>query len=131
MSGSAECYTVDELDELNQEVGWQAEYRHLRPGPFRAQFWFGKSSIFDLTKESLAGPLEVMAADQDDAVALLIRRPSLGAIRFNGSPMDCGDQFLLMPGAEIRAHTQSDIIVDTCRIPLSRVADVAEAFDLE
>jgi hypothetical protein len=43
------------LDDLNQEVGWQAEYRQLCPGAFHAKFWFGKSSIFDLTKEFLTG----------------------------------------------------------------------------
>lgn len=130
MPGSAELTCVNDLDDLNQQVGWQAEYRQLRPGHFHAQFCFGSSSVFDLTKETLTGALEVLGVDQDDAVSLLIRRPSSGQLRFNGRAMDEGDSFLLMPGGELQAHTQSCIIVDTLRIPLSRIAAVANALDL-
>lgn len=131
MSGIAELYAINDLDFINQEAGWQAEYRQLSPAPFQARFWFGKSSIFDITKELLTGSLEVMAADQDDAVSLLVRLPSSGEIRFNGNPMDCGDTFMLLPGAEIQAHVKTNTNVGTFRIPLSRIADIASAYDLE
>lgn len=127
MPRSAELTSVNDLDDLNQQAGWQAEYRQLRPGQFQAGFCFGSSSGFDLTKEVLTGDLEVLAIDQDDAVSLLIRRQSSGQLRFNGCVMESGDPFLLMPGAELKAHTRSSIIVDTIPIPLSRIAEIAEA----
>lgn len=131
MSEFSELQVVDEINDLNQEAGWQTEYRQLCSGPFHALFWYGETNVFSFTREFLKGPLEVMAADQDDVFALMINRPSLGELRFNGIHMDYGDAFLFMPGVEFRAHTKSNISLDSLSIPVSRVADVAEAFDLE
>lgn len=131
MQGFAELHSVEQMDELNDDAGWKIEYRQLQPGAFLGQFWFGQTSVFDFTRESYAASLEVAGADRNGVFSLLIRQPTVGALRFNGNPMECRDQFLLMPGDELWALPKSHISVDALSIPVSGFVEIAEAFDLE
>lgn len=131
MLGFAELHSVEQMDELNDDAGWQIEYRQLRPRAFLGQFWFGQTSVFEFTREAYAATLEVAGTDRHGAFSLLIRQPSTGELQLNGNSMGCRDQFLLSPGDELWALTKSNISVDALSIPVSRFVETAEAFELE
>lgn len=123
---------VSDLDACNQKVGWDAEYRLLKPGNFKSKFFSGKASTISFTQEHISAPvIEVLATSPADSLSLLIRRPSHGELRINGIRIDNNDAIILMPNMEIFAHTKSNVVVDTYQIPISQVSRVANAIGHE
>ena len=119
MPDVVECFSVEEFDEINRALGWQTEYRQLKPGGFRAQFCAVENAEGLLTREVLTGCLEVHAEEPVDTVSVLIPTDRCGEVRFNNHPINDGELFILSPGAELHAHCTSGVVVYAMRLPLT------------
>ncbi len=129
MTEYLEVFSVDEFDDVNQDIGWQVEYRQLTASPFQARFWTLDSPIGLLTKEQVTGPLEVCAANQEGGVALVIPTSIKGEISFNGYAMSQGDVFTTFPGCEFITHTKVDTGAHTLRLSKEQFQNFARAYD--
>ncbi len=112
--------SVEQLDEVQHNLGWDTEYRQLKPGPFRSAVTILEGDYWFLMEEQSSCTVEVMAPTSPGMVVIALVEGD--PVVVNGQAVGRDHISILLPNSDIRGVVPAGTKVTQIGVP-------AEEFD--
>jgi len=114
--------SIEQLDEVTHSLGWQTEYRQLKPGAFSSTFTTLEGAQWFLMEEHTCPSVEVQAPAPAGMYALALIEG--GTAVLNGQRVSPDHLFVLGPDSECRVTLPTGIMVSQMGIASEVFEDV-------
>ena len=92
---------AEQLDLANEELGWNVEWRQLRPGDFEARLNYTCGGDFHYMSERFSRALHILAEPPEEAVGLVLPVIDYSQASVSGKPLQNHEIILFPPGSEL------------------------------
>jgi AraC-like DNA-binding protein len=114
--------SVEQVDELTHALGWDTEYRQLKPGAFTSTFSVLEGDAWFLMEEQSSRRVEVGAPAPDGMFVLALAEGNATAV--NGQALSRDHIFLQTPGSEVRATLSAAMKITQLGIEAEQLEEV-------
>ncbi len=117
--------SVEQLDDVQHDLGWLTEYRQLKPGPFHSAFSILENGTWFLLEEKSSCQLELLSPTFPGMVVLLVLEGKPGIV--NGQEFSKDHLMVFPPGCDFRAAMPAGIRVTQLGVPVEEFERVCRA----
>jgi AraC family ethanolamine operon transcriptional activator len=112
--------SIEQLDEVTHTLGWDTEYRQLKPGTFSSSFKTRESETWFLIEEQSSAHVEVQAPAPDGMYVLAVVEGDPAVV--NGQTLSSNHIFVQPPVSDLR-------VILPAGIKVTQIGVAAEQFE--
>lgn len=119
--------SADQLDLANEELGWNVEWRQLRPGDFEARLNYSCGGDFHYTSERFSRALHILAEPPVGTVGMVLPVIDFSQATVSGEPLQNREIVLFPPGSQLDFVSMGNAGCESFFLPQALFESVLES----